>query len=188
MNTEIIKFLSKYISLTKEEIQIISDLNLIKSFKKGAILLSEGKIAHHCYFIMKGCVSSYYLVNGEVKITAFYTENHPITPVGYTNKKPSEYFLECTEDCIISIGTPQNSAELIKKVPKIATLSTIVLGEQLANQQIKYDDLIKLPPEKRYLNLQNSSPDLINRVPQYMIASYLGIKPESLSRIRKRLN
>ncbi len=188
MNNEIIEFLSEYIDLTEEEIDIISDLNLIKSLKKGTRLLSEGKIAHQCFFILKGCVSSYYLVEGEVKITDFYTEKHPITPVSYTTKEPSKYYLECLEDCIISIGTPETSAELIKKVPKIAMLSTTIMGEQLAIQQIKYDDLIKLSPEKRYLKLQKTSPDLINRIPQYMIASYLGIKPESLSRIRKRLN
>lgn len=188
MDNLIIEFLSKYIELSKEEIDIISKQNLIQSFKKGTILLSEGKIANECYFILKGCVSSYYLVEGEVKVTEFFTEQQAITPVSYTTKKPSEYYLECLEDCIISIGTPVGNEELIRKVPRIAVMGATFLEEQIANKQMKYDDFIKLSPEKRYQNMQEKSPDLLNRIPQYLIASYLGIKPESLSRIRKRLN
>jgi len=188
LNDIIIEYLSKYIELTNEEIDIISNQNVIQSFKKGTILLSEGEIAKECYFILKGCVSSYYLQEAEVKVTEFFTEKQPISPVSYTTKKPSEYFLECLEDCIISIGNPESSEELMRKVPRLAALGTTVLEDQLANQQMKYDDFIKLSPEERYQNLQKNSPDLLNRVPQYLIASYLGIKPESLSRIRKRLN
>ena len=187
MNNVIIEFLSNYIELSQEEIDIISKQNSIQSFKKGTILLSEGQIAKECYFIMQGCVSSYYLVDGEVKVTEFYTEKQAITPVSYTTKKPSEYYLECLEDCIISIGTPESSQELMRKVPRLASLGTTVLEDQLVNERMKYDDFIKLSPEDRYINLQKTSPDLLNRVPQYLIASYLGIKPESLSRVRKRL-
>ena len=187
MNDPIVDFLSQYIELTKEEIDILSNQSFIQSFKKGTILLSKGKIAKECFFILQGCVSSYYLVDGEVKVTEFFTEQQPITPVSYTTKKPSEYYLECLEDCIISIGTPESSAELLSKLPRLAALGSSIMEDQLANQRMKYDEFIKLSPEARYQNLQKTSPDLLNRIPQYLIASYLGIKPESLSRIRKRL-
>ena len=187
MSDPIVNFLSKYIELTNEEIDILSNQNFIQSYKKRTILLSEGQIAKECYFIMQGCVSSYYLVDGEVKITDFFTESQPITPVSYTTKKPSEYYLECLEDCIISIGTPESSTELMSKLPRLAALGANIMVDQVAHQRMKYDDFIKLSPEDRYIDLQKTSPDLLNRVPQYLIASYLGIKPESLSRIRKRL-
>ena len=188
MNNPIVEFLSKYIELTNEEIDILSNQNFIQSYKKGTILLSEGKIAKECFFIIQGCVGSYYLVDGQVKVTEFFTEKQPITPVSYTTKKPSKYYLECLEDCIISLGTPERSAELMKKIPRLATLGSNIMEDQLANQRMKYDEFIKLSPEDRYQNLQKTSTDLLNRVPQYLIASYLGIKPESLSRIRKRLH
>lgn len=187
MNTPIIDFLSKYIELTDEEIEIISNQNVFQSFKKGTLLLSEGELAKECYFILKGCVSSYYLVEGEVKVTEFYTESQPISPVSYTTKKPSEYYIECLEDCIISIGTPESSAEFMAKLPRLAALGTTVLEDQLVKKQMKHDDFLKLSPEERYQKLQENTPDLLNRIPQYLIASYLGIKPETLSRIRKRL-
>ncbi len=187
MDEVIFDFLSKYIDLTQEEKAILSDLKFIRSFKKGAVLLKEGEIARECYFILKGCMYSYYLVDGELKVTEFFTEKQPLTPVSYTTGEPSEYYLECLEDCIISLGSPERTEEIMKKIPRLATMGSAMLEDELASQRIKYDTFIKLSPEKRYQHLQEQSPDLLNRVPQYLIASYLGIKPESLSRIRKRM-
>ncbi|NAS12205.1 Crp/Fnr family transcriptional regulator [Poritiphilus flavus] len=187
MDEVIFDFLSKYIELTQEEKDIISDLKFIRSYKKGSVLLSEGDLGKECFFILKGCIYSYYLVEGELKVTEFFTEKQAITPVSYTLKKPSEYYLECLEDCIVSIGSQERSAEIMKKIPRLATLGPNFLEDELASQRMKYDTFIKLSPEQRYQNLQEQSPELLNRIPQYLIASYLGIKPESLSRIRKRL-
>ena len=188
MKDPIVDFLSKYIELTNEEIDVLSKQSFIQSYKKGTILLSERQISKECYFIIQGCIGRYYLVEGNIKVTDFFTESQPITPVSYTTKKPSEYYLECLEDCIISIGTPESSAELLSKLPRLAALGANMMEDQLATQRMNYDEFVKLSPEDRYKNLQKTSPDLLNRVPQYLIASYLGIKPESLSRIRKRLN
>ena len=188
MDNPFIEFLSNYINLTQEEIDVISNHINVQSFKKGAIILSEGEITNESYFIIKGCVSSYYLVDGEVKVTEFFIEKQPIIPTSNTTKKPSEYYLECLEDCIIAIATPGSTEELLSKAPRLAPLGSRMLEDQLTNQRSKYDDFLKLSPDERYQNLQKTTPDLLNRVPQYLIASYLGIKPESLSRIRKRLN
>jgi CRP-like cAMP-binding protein len=76
----------------------------------------------------------------------------------------------------------------MKSIPRLSEYGSILLQDQIASQMMKHDDFIKLSPEERYQNLQKTSPDLLNRIPQYLIASYLGIKPESLSRIRKRLS
>ncbi|WP_222984331.1 Crp/Fnr family transcriptional regulator [Flagellimonas meishanensis] len=187
MDQVIFDFLSKYIDLTQQEKAIISEQKFIKSFKKGAILLREGELANECFFILKGCIYSYYLVDGEVKVTEFFTEKQPITPVSYTTKEPSQYYVECLEDCIVSIGSQKRTEEIMKKVPRLAAMGPSVLEDELASQRMKYDNFIKLSPEKRYLNLQDKSPELLERIPQYLIASYLGIKPESLSRIRKRI-
>lgn len=188
MSDLIIDFLSTYIELSEEEIDIISKQNDIQSLKKGTILISEGEIAKECYFILEGCVSSYYLIDGDVKITDFFIEKQPITPVSYVTKQPSEYYLECIEDCVISMSTAESNKELMESVPRLAELGGTVMQDLMVNQRMKHDDFIKLSPEDRYQSLQKTSSDLLNRVPQYLIASYLGIKPESLSRIRKRLH
>ncbi|MGD1848653.1 MAG: Crp/Fnr family transcriptional regulator, partial [Salibacteraceae bacterium] len=82
---------------------------------------------------------------------------------------------------------PERNAELLIQLTRLAAMAGTMFQDQLATQRLKHDDFIKLNPEDRYQKLQQSNPDLLNRVPQYLIASYLGIHPESLSRIRKRL-
>jgi CRP-like cAMP-binding protein len=127
-------------------------------------------------------------VEGEEKTTEFFTEGHPIIPVSYSKKLPSQYFLACVEDCIVTAGTEQTTELIRKEIPVMETLISRFNEQLLADSQLKYEDLLILTPQQRYVKLLEQRPDLYNRIPQYMIASYLGIKPESLSRIRKRLS
>lgn len=182
----ILDFISKYITLTDEEVQIIKDLNLVGNFKKNTNILSEGEVASECYFILKGCIRSYYIIDGEEKTTEFYTEGQPITPISYVTKEPSEYYLSCVEDCAVSLGTKNEL--LIQKIPKLANLILQLNTELLVQNQISFDTFKNLSPEQRYLKLLETRPDLINRVPQYHLATYLGITPVSLSRMRKRIS
>ncbi|UZR97677.1 Crp/Fnr family transcriptional regulator [Chondrinema litorale] len=187
MENAAIKFISQFITLSKEDEEILLKLNLVKEFKKGTNLLKEGELAKNCYLVLKGCIRSYYLVDGEEKITEFYTEHQPVTPVSYTTKKPSEYYLETLEDCILSLGTPASTKELIKQFPRIETVSLFISNQLLVNSQVSFDNYRNLSPEQRYFKLLETRQDLCNRVPQYMLASYLGIQPQSLSRIRRRI-
>jgi CRP-like cAMP-binding protein len=187
MKQELIKFLSSYSAFSAEEVSTILELDLFRTYPKGTILLKEGEIAHYCYFVLKGCVRSYYLVDGQEQITEFYTENQPLTPVSYTTRIPSAYYLSCVEDCILSIATAQTNERLLQKLPKLELISRMVISEVLSNQQVSSDSFRTLSPQQRLAQLQAQRPDLCQRVPQYMLASYLGIKPESLSRIRKRM-
>ncbi|WP_461588890.1 Crp/Fnr family transcriptional regulator [Winogradskyella sp.] len=188
MNNLLFKFLSKYIELTDEEKSIVFRLSSIKEYKKGSILLSEGEVAKECYFLLDGGLMSYYIIDGENKITDFFLDQDSVIPLSYSTNNPSEHYLECIEDSIIAIGTNERMEKILKSVPKLAKLAPEYLSDQLISQKVKYNQLKKLTPEERYKKLQSSSPHLLNRVPQYMIASYLGIKPETLSRIRNRIH
>ena len=132
-------------------------------------------------------MSSHNLIKRDAKLTNFFAENLPITSASHTTKKPSEYYLEYLEGCIISIGIPESGEELLKKLPRLAALGATIMQDHLANKRMKHFEFITLSPKERFINLQETSPDLLNRVSQYLIKSHLSIKPESLSRIRKRL-
>jgi CRP-like cAMP-binding protein len=187
MENEIVKYLSKYIPITKELEEAIIQSGFIKSFGKGTLLLEEGKISNECFFVIKGCIRSYYIKDGEEKTTEFYTEEQAVTPTVYGLKIPSEYYLECIEDTIAGVGTPELETEMYQKFPQIESLNR-ALGEAIMAKYMEIFAEFKMAsPEERYLNLLKTRPDLIQRAPQHQIASYLGIKPESLSRIRKRL-
>lgn len=187
MQKLLFEFLSKYISLTEDEKNAIISLNLFRSEKKGTILLKEGQKSFEGYFVLKGCLRIYYIIDGEEKTTAFYTEMEGLTPHSLANKKPSEYFISCVEDTVLTVSNPDMEAEMFSKFPKFETLCRILSEELVLKQQISFDEFKTSSPEQRYINLLEKRPDLILRVPQHQLASYLGIKPQSLSRLRARI-
>ncbi len=187
MEEEIFKFLSKYMILSEEEKRIIAETSLFKFFPAGQQLLKEGQYSQHCYFVVKGLLRSYYIEDGEEKVTEFYSELSPVTPVSYTTGQPSTYYISCIEDSILTISDRNSSEQFFEKLPRMKDIALQFLSDMNAKQQLSYDDFKNLAPEKRYAKLIETRPDLVNRIPQYMIASYLGIQPQSLSRIRKRI-
>lgn len=180
-------FISKYISLTDEEKNAILSLDIFRSVKKGTILLKEGQKSKDSYFVLKGCIRTYYVVDSEEKTTAFYTEMDALTPPCVVTQTPSEYYISCVEDSILTVSNSGMEVEVNSKFPKFDTMCKMLSEELLAKQRIDFDEFKTSTPEQRYMNLIEKRPDLIQRVPQYQLASYLGIKPESLSRLRARI-
>ena len=187
MQNVLLDFISRYISLDEEEKNAILSLNLFRSVKKGTILLKEGQKSQEEYFVLKGCIRKYYIIDGEEKTTAFFTEMEGLTPHCVKNNEPSEYFVTCVEDTILTVTNPDMGVEVNTKFPKFQVMCGMLSEELLAKQQINFDEFKTSSPEQRYLNLLQNRPDLIQRVPQHQLASYLGIKPQSLSRLRARI-
>ncbi|MBD3629275.1 Crp/Fnr family transcriptional regulator [Cyclobacterium sp.] len=187
MKDKILQYLSKYTVITKELEKAIAESTFIQCFKKGEILLKKGSTSNECYFIIKGCIRSYYLKDGDEKTIEFYTEDEAVIPLNYDTIIPSGHYLECVEETIVSVGNPELESETFQKFPELATLSRIIGEKIMAQQQESFADYKMSTPEERYLNLVKRRPDLIQRVPQHQIASYLSIKPESLSRIKRRI-
>lgn len=187
MENILFDFMSKYISLTEEEKNIILSLDIFRTVKKGTILLKEGQKTKESYFVLKGCIRTYYVIDSEEKTTGFYTEMEALTPPCVVSKTPSEYYISCVEDSIITVSNSDMETEINSKFPKFDIMCKILTEELLAKQRIDFDEFKTSSPEQRYLNLLEKRPDLIQRVPQYQLASYLGIKPESLSRVRARI-
>ncbi len=180
-------FISKYISLTEDEKNAILSLDLFRSVKKGTTLLEEGQKSKDSYFVLKGCIRTYYVIDGEEKTTAFYTEMDALTPHCVINKVPSEYFISCVEDTILTVSDADMEVEINSKFPKFEIMCRILSEELLAKNRIDFDAFKTSSPEQRYLNLLQNRPDLIQRVPQNQLASFLGMKPQSLSRLRARI-
>lgn len=187
MENILFDFISKYISLTEEEKNAIVSSDIFRSVKKGTTLLKQGQKSKDSYFVLKGCIRTYYILDGEEKTTAFYTEMEAFTPPCVINKTPSEYYVSCIEDTILTVSNADMEAEVNSKFPKFEIMCRLLSEELLAKQRIDFDEFKTSSPEQRYLNLLQSRPDLIQRVPQHQLASYLGIKPQSLSRLRARI-
>ena len=111
MEQALFDFISKYVVLSKEEKNAIFELNLFRSIKKGTVLLKEGQRSNVGYFVLKGCLRTFYVIDGEEKTTAFYTEMQGVTPHCVTTQKPSKYYISAVEDSIITVGTSEMEVE-----------------------------------------------------------------------------
>ena len=186
MEKLIFNFISKYISLTEEEEKEFIKINTFKSYKKGTFLLKEGEISNKSYFILKGCIRIFYLTDGVEKTTEFHTELEGINPHCVVDKKPSKYYIVCVEDCIVSEGDPKMEAIMFEKFPKFEILFRKLNEELFVKQQTNFDEFKTSSPEQRYLNLIQNRPDLIQRVPQHQLASYLGIKTAIIEQTKSK--
>lgn len=189
MNLEniLFDFISNYVELSKNEKQVILDLDIFKIVEKGDVLLAEGQKSNKGYFVLNGCLRVFYNDDGEEKTTAFYTEMEGITPSCVISEKPSEYYIVAMEEGIITESTPDMENEVFEKFPKFERLCRLLSEDLLAKQQMDFDRFKTSSPEERYLALMENRPDLLQRVPQKYLASFLGVKPQSLSRLRARI-
>lgn len=188
MPNKIVNYFSQITVLSKEEAKALEEGMEVTNLKKGTFLIKEGQISIDTYFVLDGCLRQYCLIDGEEKTTNFFSEGQwVISMTGLTQNTPSIYNLVCMEDTSLVIGNEQTAQELFKKFPRFETLARVVVEKSFAEQQQLMTSYHTDTPEQRYLKLLKSKPDLFQRVSQYHLASYIGVKPESLSRIRKRI-
>jgi len=185
----LVTLLSQLTEVSESEAEEVENTFPLKTFKKGTYLLKEGQVANDSYFVVQGCIRNYEILGGAERTIDFYTEHQSASNLNsLTTGNPSTINLVCTEDTTVAIFNPAKEKILYNKFPRFKALCMDGMEEIMSVQQQKIWAFHKMSPEERYQNLQTERPDLLNRVPQYQLASYLGIKPESLSRIRKRLS
>lgn len=188
MENKFVAYFSRISPLSPEEQEGIAQSMQTKTFKKGDFLLKEGQTSAKTYFILEGCVREYILTDGEEKTTNFYTEEQwAISLSGFTPENPATHNWVCAEDTTVVVGDEQKAQEIFKKFPRFETISRTIMEAAFAEQREALASYYTDSPEQRYLKLMESRPGLMQRIPQYQLASYIGVKPESLSRIRKRL-
>lgn len=190
MDEKLKKFLDKNTGMNAEQnSEIMQDLE-VKQYLKGEILLNQGEISRNCYTVLSGCVRQYKTLEDGREITvAFFTEEQAIVLFNsYKFQIPSEYSLACVEDVILLEGNLESEEKLYSKYPELQLVTRNIMETNFGKEQEDRAIFMSLTPEERYINLTINRPDLLKRVPQHQLASYLGIKPESLSRIKKRLS
>lgn len=187
MENELVKYLSNYLPIPQELEKVIIESANIKRYKKGDFLLKKGAVSNESFLVLKGCLRSYLIKDGEEKTIEFYMEGQPVSPINYGTTKVSDHYLQCSEDCIVNVNTPEHEAEMFKKYPQFESICRIISEVITANYQELFVNYKMTNPEHRYLHLLKTRPSLVQRVPQYQIASYLGLSAQSLSRIRARL-
>jgi len=178
---------SEHIKLTETELLILSESLITKHYKKGEYFIKEKDFCDYVGFVDKGLFNFFYLIDGVDNIRGFFfmndfISNYPCFLLG--NK--SKFYIRALENSSITLIHKKDLFLLYKQLPKLQELSRSIVEKLYIEISEKYESFFIKTAEERYLELINSEPDILKIVPQYMIASYLGITPEGLSRIKKR--
>lgn len=173
---------------TKEEAEFIAEFTEVKKVVKGTLLLKAGKVSTACYHVYKGCIREYCLKDSEEITTEFYTVGDSLSDdTSKFSKSPSLLNWECMVDCIVSVVPYEVELEMYKRFPRLERLCLIEAEKKLGDFKLAVNNYNSSSPKERYDNLLKTRPEIFELVPLYHIASYLGVKPESLSRIRNRI-
>ena len=189
MKKILMKYITRFTTLNEEEQQAIVEDVQIEEYKKGTMLLRQGDVPTKCYFVLKGCVRQYSIdKTGKEATSNFYTEEQAISNFNHHKQdKSSVYSLTCLEDCILVVGDLDTEKDMYNKHSQLETMTRQMIEHNFGEVQDELASFIASTPEERYKALLRKRPHLVNRVPQHQLASYLGITPETLSRIKKRI-
>ena len=151
------------------------------------VLLSEGEVATKICFIKKGCLREWFNKDGKDITFQFFFENQAVASIdSFINNKPSLFTIESIEPSTIYCITKENFDALMQSYPELKDQFYNLIFQRFNNYSQLFLSRIKDSPHERYNDLLKNHPEIIKRVPQHYIASYLGITPISLSRIRNR--
>jgi CRP-like cAMP-binding protein len=185
----ILQNLSKHITLTDEEKKIFCSSFKIKKVKRHQFLGEAGEVSRYQNFVTKGCLRSYYIdENGFEHNVQFAIEDWWIGDMAsFVTKKPALLFIEALEDSEVMQLDNSSLDELYLSIPKLERFFRILLQNAFISFEQRIISVISKTAEERYLEFSNKYPQLEQRLPQVHIASYLGITPEFLSKIKKKI-
>ncbi|AZA59826.1 Crp/Fnr family transcriptional regulator [Chryseobacterium indoltheticum] len=182
-------YLAKVFEVPAEKVNLCSIQYELKKVGKHEMLLQEGEVCRNTFFVEKGLLRMYSIdKNGKEHVIQFAPENWLIGDRSslYFNEK-SRYYIEAVEDSEVLFLQPDFFSKLIEEFPNTIEKNDLIIQKHVKSLQDRINSLLGETAEERYLKFIKMYPDLLLRVPQWMIASYLGITPESLSRVRKEL-
>ena len=190
MYDSLIKYFNGYSSkfLSGDEIDLIQSFFTPKKFRKRQYFLQEGEVCKYTAFIVKGAMRQYRVDDkGEEHIIKLYIENWWATDRESLMKEtPSNYFIDAWEDADALLVTKTDLTDLVDRIPALSEcMRKIDVNFAIASQR-RINAAISLSAEERYHDLEETYPEFLQRFPQHIIASYLGINRETLSRIRSR--
>lgn len=186
--TPLVNSILSHFDISDSEIELLTHYFKIEKYTKGSILEKEDNVAQNLYFILNGFVRSYLNEDGTELTTQIIEKNNFITAFkSFVSGVVSKETIQCISDCQMLYITKPDYVALTKKSAIWNTFCKLVYEKNISFNQQRIKDLLVLSAEKRYIKLLSERPEIIQNVPVQYIASYIGIKPESLSRIRKKV-
>jgi|SRR5699024_3044033 len=183
------QYLTQYAGVTASQFEQLEDKIEKRSLTEGKVLLSEGQVCHHFFYVEKGLLRFYSIdKRGREHILQFAPEKWLVVDrASFYSNEPSEFYIDTLEASRIAVLDEPFIDMASELSPQFRKYNERILQNHIRQLQKRIGRLIGTSAEERYLNFVEKYKDVVSRVPQWMIASYLGITPESLSRIRKTL-
>lgn len=184
----LINHIKNYVSITDLEADKLTEIIQVKELQRKKHLTRAGDICKHNYFVSKGCLRMYFVKeNGTEQITQFAIENWWLADyMALLKRQETPFFIQTIEKSTV-LALDVNAAEdLFKQIPKLERYFRIMFQFSYAASQFRIKYLYDYSREELYHHFATQFPEFVQRVPQYMLASYLGFTPEYLSEIRKK--
>lgn len=186
MEHHLITHITKIIPLDEAEAEIVLSYFEHQTFKKKTLLLKEGETCNKQYFILKGCLRLYIINDkGNEQTIQFGIENWWATDyISFQEQNPSHFYIQAIENLEVLSIDKKYLDELLDRIPKLERYFRLILQRAFGASQIRIKYLFTMSAEERYHHINNLFPEFVQRVPQYMLASYLDFSPEFMSKIR----
>lgn len=189
MKQQLINYINKTVSLSTEESEILISKIETQKYSKGDYIVKEGKICWYICFVLSGCTKNYYHDNeGDEKIVQFAIENWWTSDLGsFISQTSADLNIECMEDTEVIRFNHEKIEEIIAEVPQFERFLRINTEQALVAAQKRIIRLTNWTIKERYLLFRKQYPKIEQFVPQYMIASYLGVTKEFFSKMKKEV-
>jgi CRP-like cAMP-binding protein len=188
MQESIQNYISKFVNLTAEELSVVKACMQLREIPKKTMLLNAGDICNFEAYVLKGCIREYFIDHKGQELTLeFAVEDWWVSDItSFENQTPSIMYIETLEDCEILVLSRASKDELLARVPKLERMFRLMIQRHLSVLQKRLFRTVSYTAMDKFEEFLKRYPSLPQRVPQHYIASYLGITPEFLSKLRKR--
>lgn len=186
MVKELIAYLRSYCAFTEEDCGVVQESFIFESKRKKDFLVKADQISTDFYFIMSGYVRTFYMTQDGEEITTDLFQSGEMVASMYSilKKAPAYEYIQCITDAEIFMISENKFESLSSQNPKWLQLGLKIMKGLLLKKEERINDFAKLQANERYTKLLTQRPEIVQNVPVQYIASYLGVKPQSLSRIR----
>lgn len=185
----LLNYINEYTALTEEERSVLSSKFRVRKFLKGQFVVQNGDVCLNESFVLSGCLKSFYIDdNGQEHVVSFAVENWWTADLGsFITQTPAELNVQCLENSVLAQIHYTELQQLYAEIPKLERFFRLIIQKAFVSAQKRIINNFSLSATDRYLQFKEQYPNIEQRVPQYLVASYLGITKEFLSKIRSQI-
>ena len=185
----LLDYINRIVELTEEEERMLISLISSRKLLKGQYFLQQGDVCKYSGFVISGCTKTFYVDDeGQEHVVMFSVEDWWTSDMGsYITQKPADFNVQCLEHTELIQFSYENQQQMMQEIPKMERFFRIIVQRALVASQKRIVRSMSMSAKDRYLLFRNEYPKIEQRIPQYLIASYLGITKEFLSKIKSQL-